>query len=166
MSQDDRTARVIDAIIRREGGYSDHPDDRGGKTMYGITEDVARRYGYDGPMRELPLWIAREIYEEEYVRRPRLDRIADDRLFALLVDSAVQHGPRRAIQWLQQVLGVTADGIIGPKTLAALERHDPNIVYREVLAHRIAYYMRIVARDPVQVGFARGWARRIAEIVA
>jgi hypothetical protein len=45
---------LIDEVISREGGYVDHPADRGGPTMFGITEAVARANGYDGPMRNLP----------------------------------------------------------------------------------------------------------------
>ena len=46
--------QLIDELIAREGGYTNHPADRGGPTRYGITEAVARAHGYDGPMALLP----------------------------------------------------------------------------------------------------------------
>ena len=45
---------LIDALIDREGGYANHPSDRGGPTNFGITETVARAHGFSGPMRSLP----------------------------------------------------------------------------------------------------------------
>ncbi len=45
---------LIEALIEREGGYSNHPSDRGGPTKYGITEAVARAHGFSGAMRNLP----------------------------------------------------------------------------------------------------------------
>ena len=51
-------------VVLIEGGYSDNPLDSGGKTKYGITEAVARAYGYTGEMRDLPLSVARAIYHE------------------------------------------------------------------------------------------------------
>ena len=45
---------LIDELIEREGGYVNHPADRGGPTRFGITEAVARAHGYAGPMKWLP----------------------------------------------------------------------------------------------------------------
>ena len=58
--------KIFNDIILIEGGYSNHPDDRGGKTMYGITEAVARDAGYDGDMRGLSLDFAKKVYKENY----------------------------------------------------------------------------------------------------
>jgi lysozyme family protein len=46
--------RLIEELLEREGGYVNHPNDRGGPTIYGITQAVARAHGYQGPMRSLP----------------------------------------------------------------------------------------------------------------
>ena len=67
---------LIDALIEREGGYSNHPADRGGPTKFGITEAVARAHGYSGAMRELPREEAVAIYKRLYWLRPRFDHVA------------------------------------------------------------------------------------------
>src|SRR3546814_15941930 len=61
---------MIETTIGKEGRYSNHPADRGGETMWGITERVARRHGYTGPMRALPRAKAVAIYRQEYAIDP------------------------------------------------------------------------------------------------
>ena len=68
--------RLIDALIDREGGYVDHPADKGGPTCFGITEAVARAQGYAGAMRQLPREEAAAIYRRLYWLRPRFDEVA------------------------------------------------------------------------------------------
>ena len=67
---------LIDALIEREGGYVDHPADRGGPTCFGITEAVARAHGYAGRMANLPRDEAAAIYRRLYWLRPRFDEVA------------------------------------------------------------------------------------------
>lgn len=57
---------LIEDVIDREGGYVDHPADRGGATRYGITQAVARAEGYTGAMRDLPRALAARIYRRHY----------------------------------------------------------------------------------------------------
>ena len=52
--------KAFDHTVGKEGGYSNHPSDRGGETMWGITIAVARDYGYSGNMREMPVETAKE----------------------------------------------------------------------------------------------------------
>ena len=125
---------LIDALIDREGGYVDHPNDKGGPTCFGITQAVARAHGYAGPMRQLPRSEAAAIYRRLYWGRPRLDEIAQrsPRLAAELFDTGVNMGPAVAITFLQRALtalnrnatdypDLTPDGRIGPATLGALD---------------------------------------------
>lgn len=124
---------IIEGIIKVEGGYSDNPDDRGGKTMYGITEAVARDHGYTGPMHELPRSVAYRIYEQTYYRGPRFHLIHNlSRAIAEEVtDTGVNMGVRVAATFLQRALNVCnrqekdypdllVDGAIGPITVDAL----------------------------------------------
>ena len=125
---------LIDALIDREGGFIDHPADKGGPTCFGITQAVARAHGYAGPMRLLPRSEAADIYRRLYWSRPRLDEIASrsPRIAAELFDTGVNMGPAVAITFLQRALtalnrnaadypDLTPDGRIGPATLDALD---------------------------------------------
>jgi lysozyme family protein len=125
---------LIDALIEREGGYVDHPADKGGPTCFGITEAVARAHGYAGPMRQLPRDEAAAIYTRLYWLRPRLDEVArrSERLAAELFDTGVNMGPAVAVTFLQRALtalnrngkdypDLVPDGRIGASTLAALD---------------------------------------------
>jgi len=121
--------RAIDDLIIREGGYVNHLGDKGGPTKYGITESVARAHGYNGNMQDLPRDIAERIYLETYYIKTGIARVRHPALAEELLDSAVLHGPSRAISWLQQALnaledaGLLTDGELGPKTLAALDAY-------------------------------------------
>ena len=68
---------LIDGLIEREGGYVNHPADKGGPTCFGITEAVARAHGYAGAMRNLPRSEAAAIYRRLYWLRPRFDQVAE-----------------------------------------------------------------------------------------
>lgn len=128
--------RLLEDLLRREGGYAYHRDDRGGKTMFGITEAVARQHGYDGPMRSMPRAVAVEIYHQRYWVQPGFDRVAglSAPVAAELFDTGVNMGPAVAGRFLQRVLNalnrqqrdyadVAVDGSVGPRTLEALSRY-------------------------------------------
>ena len=125
---------LIDALIDLEGGYVNHPADRGGPTKYGITEAVARAHGYAGPMRKLPRDEAAAIYRRLYWLRPRFDEVAkrSPAVAAELFDTGVNMGPAVAATFLQRALtalnrngsdypDLVPDGRIGSQTLAALD---------------------------------------------
>ena len=97
---------LIDGLIEREGGYVDHPADKGGPTCFGITEAVARAHGYVGSMRQLPREEAVAIYTRLYWLRPRLDEVGkrSARLAAELFDTGVNMGPAVAATFLQRAL--------------------------------------------------------------
>jgi lysozyme family protein len=165
MSDDD----IISAILEREGGYVDHPADRGGPTKFGVTlrtlEAWRGRKLTVEDVRNLSAAEARLIYRRRFIEQPGFHRVTSGRLRALLVDAAVHHGPRRAVQLLQRTLGVAADGVFGPRTLRALRRADARRVYIGLCAERVRLYGRLIASDPSQAAFARGWLNRAAELI-
>jgi lysozyme family protein len=87
--------QLVDGLIAREGGFVDHPDDRGGATNWGITEAVARAHGYSGPMALLSRGEAAAIYRRLYWLRPRFDAVARraPRIAAELFDTGANMGP-------------------------------------------------------------------------
>jgi len=96
---------------------------------------------------------------------PGFETITHPALLHLLVDAAVHSGPKRAVQWLQTSLGVAADGVIGPKTRAALAAADQGVLYGKVLGQRLRHLGRLITNDPKQSAFAAGWMNRMAEFV-
>jgi lysozyme family protein len=87
---------LLDGLLQREGGYVNNPADRGGPTNYGITEQVARAFGYAGDMRSLPRSTALEIYRRQYWAGPGFDQVAlrYPALAAELFDTGVNMGPK------------------------------------------------------------------------
>ena len=86
---------LIDQLIEREGGYVNHPADKGGPTCFGITEAVARAHEYAGATRSLPRHEAAAIYRRLYWLRPRFDQVAKrSERIATAVRHWRQHGPR------------------------------------------------------------------------
>ena len=174
--------RLIEGLIEREGGYVDHPADRGGPTCFGITEDVARAHGYAGAMRRLPRDTAIAIYRRLYWLRPRFDEVARfrARVAAELFDTGVNMGPAVAVTFLQRALtalnrnagdypDLVPDGRIGDVTLRALDsfmkiraRGGETVLLRALEALQGERYLRLAERRPANEAFLYGWlANRI-----
>jgi lysozyme family protein len=178
-------SELIDALIEREGGYVNHPADKGGPTCFGITEPVARAHGYAGAMRVLPREEAARIYERLYWLRPRFDEVAKHsaRLGAELFDTGVNMGPSVATTFLQRALtalnrngldypDLVPDGRIGSQTLAALDAFfarrgkqcGETVLLRALEALQGERYLRLAERRPANEAFLYGWlANRIGE---
>lgn len=164
MSEDE----IINDLIRREGGtFTDHPNDRGGATRWGITLQTLREER--GPamraqdVAKLTETDARDIYRRRYIRRPGFDLVKDDRLRALLIDYGVNSGPKRAVVALQRAIGADPDGRFGADTMRRLEGKDGARTYAEVLRQRLRLYVDIVLADHLQLVFLRGWCNRLGE---
>jgi lysozyme family protein len=142
-------------LLGNEGGFVDNPADPGGATMYGVTERVARQYGYTGDMRNLPLSTAQAIAKQKYWDRYSCEDM-DARIAFQVLDAAYNGG--HPAQWLQAAVGTTQDGIIGPKTLAAVAAQD---VYQTILRFN-SYRLSYLASLDVWPTFGRGWSNRIA----
>ena len=169
--------QYIDHIIRVEGGYVDHPNDRGGPTNFGITEQVARAFGFSGDMRNLPLTFARQIYRERYWLQPRfheVDRISP-RVAQELLDTGVNMGTGVAGRFLQRALNVlnaqarhypdiAVDGAIGQMTLQALREYlrrrgedGETVLLRMLNGQQAVRYIEIAERNVTQEDFTHGW---------
>lgn len=158
---------VISDILRREGDrFTDDPHDRGGCTRWGVTLEALREHRDAAVTCEDVAKLAED--EARAIYRKRLlhfEAVTHPELFALVADSSVNHGQSRATAWLQQALGIDADGVIGPYTRATLAAADPGVVYRRYLGIRAEFYGAIVTRNPSQAKFALGWLRRLREFI-
>jgi len=169
---------MINELIEREGGYVNHPADKGGPTCFGITETVARAHGFAGAMAELPREEAAAIYRRLYWLRPRFDQVADraPRLAAELFDTGANMGPAVAATFLQRALtalnrggrdyaDLVPDGRVGSATLAALDgfldargRHGgETVLLRAVEALQGERYLRLAEKRPANEAFLYGW---------
>jgi lysozyme family protein len=151
---------AVNKLLGLEGGYSDHAADNGGKTMYGITEEVARRVGYRGDMRELPLDLAKQIYKRDYWDAVKADELPAAVRYVVF-DAAVNSGVGQSAKWLQRACGVVDDGVIGPKTLAAANGLNSEALRGKLLAQRL----RFMASLTDWPAFGRGWSRRICDLM-
>jgi lysozyme family protein len=147
-------------LLGHEGGYADHPSDPGGRTMWGVTERVARADGYQGHMRDFPVDWAKRIYRREYWDAVRAEELPPLIRYAVF-DAAVNSGVRQAVLWLQRAVGAQDDGRIGPQTLTMARASNPDFAARRMLGMRLEF----MAALPNWPAFSRGWARRIADLL-
>ncbi|HTG38091.1 glycoside hydrolase family 108 protein [Sphingomonas sp.] len=168
---------LIDELIEREGGFVDHPADRGGATRWGVTEATARETGYHGAMRDYPRSAAASLYRARYWLAPRFDAVAAraPALAAELFDTGVNMGPAVAARFLQRALtalnrgardypDLAIDGRVGPQTLTALDRflalHEPGgevVLLKAVEAMQGERYLQLAERRPANEAFLYGW---------
>lgn len=170
-----RFDRAWRRLLDIERGFSNHPVDPGGETMYGVTERLARRYGYVGPMRELPISEARRIAKTEFWDPMSLDHVAwqSQAVAAEVLEAGYHLGPAIGAQLLQRALNALGDGAlgldgsIGPKTLKALtvflQRRgaDAERVLLTVLnSLQCAEYVLRVETDRRKGAFFFGWVSK------
>ena len=150
---------IVSDVIKREGGAkaTNDPADGGGRTQYGISEKSNPEAWADGRVTEEE---ARAIYEKKYVIYPGFDKVQDDRLRAHLVDFGVNSGPQVAVSKLQEILGVVVDGVLGVRTLDALNARRADDLNNRLVASRVRMIGRIVSKVPSQLKWLNGWLDR------
>ena len=153
--------RALAIVLTLEGGDSDHPHDRGGKTRYGISQ---RAYP-ELDIKALTLADAAAIYQRDYWLPAACPQLPH-RLGIAVFDSAVNQGVFRAVRLLQEAIGVPADGLFGPRSLSALNRRlrteaDERELLVQFLGLRARHYHELVFSTPAQAVFFPGWLRRL-----
>lgn len=156
-------------ILSWEGGFANVPGDRGGATKYGVTISTWKAQGYDkdgdgdidiDDLRLITPQDAMEICRKNFWNRWKADQINDQSLANLLVDWLWGSG-KYGITIPQQLLGVKADGIVGAKTIAALNAQDPKTFFFKLWQRRKKYLNDICANRPTNYKFLKGWLRRL-----
>lgn len=153
------TAMDFDQAFRRvighEGGYSNDPQDTGGETKYGISK---RAYPHLN-IASLTMDEAKAIYKRDYWGAAGCDAVPDILRFDLF-DMAVNQGVKSAIRALQHAVGEHEDGILGPRTLQAIQSTpEHRMLFRFDAARLVAYTQ---ADETRWSRFGRGWVRRVA----
>lgn len=158
-----------------EGGYVNDSADKGGETYGGI----ARNFHAN--------WLGWSVIDQikrdnggkivRYARFPQLnesvksffknmwDKInmseVDSQNVANIIFDFYVNSENSAAKAIQRIVGVEADGVIGPKTITAINRQKPESLFSSILAYREDFYRNIVKRDPSQARFLNGWLNRL-----
>lgn len=174
-----RVHAIIDGLIGREGGYSNHPSDRGGETMWGVTIATARKHGYRGPMRDMPRPEACRIYYDHYFKKPGFEAVGflSEPVAVEMFDTGVNMGPSWAAIFLQTALtrlnrrakdypNLKVDGDVGPATLSALKaflkrrgKDGEGVLLKALDVQQGARYFDITPEDDQNEDFLYGWLR-------
>lgn len=163
------TDELIDGILQREGGYSDRATDRGGVTNFGITAKTLgqwRRLGRVASRAEVVALTAdeaRQIYRAWYVKP--FDTVPFDEIRAQLADIAVTSGQLQAMTLLQRALGVEPDGVLGPRTRAALAATPWRLTNMALVALRVRGMAVDAEQHPEQRESLRGWVNRAVSFI-
>lgn len=168
---------TITGLIKREGGYSNNPADKGGETTWGITVAVAQAFGYTGPMGSMTQQVARDIYAQRYWHIPRFSDVfvVSELLAEELLDTGVNMGPATAGKFLQRALNVlnqgdktypnvSVDGAVGNMTIAALKafltargKAGETVLLRMLNAQQSVRYIELAESNTSQETFEYGW---------
>lgn len=153
---------ALRALLIHEGGYSNHPNDPGGPTNFGITLADYRKYinksGTAADVQGMTVEQAKKIYLERYAKRIRFDDLpdgVDNCTFDYEVNSGV-----RGSRVLQRTVNVPDDGEIGPQSIAAARARDPRVVVNAMCDERMVF-LRSLKTWP---DFGRGWTTRVREV--
>jgi len=177
-------------IMSNEGGYSNSPADAGGETYKGIARkfwpawsgwkyiDGVKANTISPPVYGTSAYrnyvayldkclaaltslqqLVHDFYQKNFWDRYRLSEINDQSVATWLYDHVV-NGGSRGIEWVQEAVGVAADGKVGPATIAAINAADPVVLLQD--AEDVAAFYRLdrAAADPSQVQFLPSWLRR------
>lgn len=169
----ERITKILREVLEREGwpAYTEHPNDKGGPTKGGITirtlEQWRQRRCTRVELKRLPEDEAMRILFRRYVEVQGIWKMEPSALQEQIIDNAILSGPALAVKDLQSTLGVTADGIIGPITLGAIDERARDSetgsaqLCRQLAVTRALRLTNFVKKNPEQIVFLVGWLRRV-----
>lgn len=152
-----------------EGGWSDHPSDPGGKTMYGVTQATLSEWlgrpATGAEIRSLTKQQALAIYRDRYWKRVGGDQLPPG-VDLCVYDFGVNSGPGRAVKSLQAALGAKADGWVGELTIEALRNVNLREIVNTLCDRRLAFLKSIRDKDGnlLWATFGKGWGNRVADV--
>ncbi len=161
---------AIKGVLEIEGGYVNHPNDKGGPTNFGITQATLSAFRGKSvsveDVKNLTIFEAKQIYKKNYWDAANLDKFDSQLIADVVFDQGVNRGVSTAVKNLQESYNATSrtklaiDGKVGPKTLAAVNSTNELILAASFLKDAQLDYATIVANNPSQRVFIRGWINR------
>lgn len=160
-------SKLVPFILRWEGGFVDHPLDKGGATNKGVTWNTFKGRYPNGTIEDLKSitdqqWM--EIFKDGYWNPCQGNLIDSQSVANIIVDWAWASGTRTVIRKIQGMLGVREDGVVGRVTLNAINNRDPRELFYEIKQARLDFIEAIIKRNPSQSVFRNGWINRIKSI--
>ena len=157
-------AKYAPKLLQIEGGFVNHPEDKGGITNCGITLDTYRSFfGQDKTVKDLQSMTYKtwkEIMKAGYWDKVKGDQIENQCLAEIIADWCVNSG-LTGIRKVQEILGCKADGIVGAITLSLINSSNPKQLHERIWNARQQFYVNIVKRNPKQKVFMNGWMNRL-----
>lgn len=159
--------KIIENSLKKEGTFSNNKYDSGGKTMYGITESVARQYGYTGNISKLTKDIAIEIYSKLYWRKEF--ELFEENIAEFLFDCNINHGYKGMSIILQKSINyltkenINVDGYAGNITYTKALTLNQKRLFVILNAVRCMYYLNICDKNENQEEFIYGWLNKRIE---
>lgn len=156
---------LMPIICKWEGGYANHPNDKGGCTMKGVTIGTFQEYfGNDKTCSDLKNindeeWLY--VFKDGYWNPCKGDDIENQSVANIIVDWAWMSGVKTVAKKVQKLLNVEPDGIIGKQTIKAINSVNPEQLFNSIYNERVKYYNTIVEKNPSQEVFLKGWLNRL-----
>ena len=159
--------KLIPTVLKWEGSFVNHPSDPGGATNSGVTLSTFRSvYGKDKTVQDLKNMTRKQweyIFKTRFWDRWKADDIDNQSIANLLVDWLWASGVY-GIKYPQEVLGVKTDGIVGLKTLAAINYYpNKKELFDKLWNRRKKHFEDIVRNRPQSKVFLKGWLRRLSD---
>jgi lysozyme family protein len=153
--------KAFEYLMQHEGGYSNNQADAGGETKCGISK---RSYPHMD-IKNLTWDQARQIYFRDFWLKGKYEDINDENITIKLFDLAVHTGIPQSNKLIQRALRATGvsvieDGVIGPITLAAINKTDSTDLLAALKSEAAGYYRLIANLNPRQQTFITGWLNR------
>lgn len=161
--------KLAPIIFRWEGGYANNKHDHGGPTNMGVTLSTWKQIGYDKDgdgdidIDDIKLLTKNDVMFvlRRYWNRWKADDIKNQSIANILVDWVWGSG-KWGIVYPQQLLGVKADGIVGPKTLAAVNNYpNQKELFDKIKSRREKHFRDICKKDNTQYTNLNGWLNRL-----
>lgn len=159
---------AVETILKHEGGYVNHPKDRGGPTNWGITQKTYEQYKKRpvtlAEIQKMPRSEAIDIYKKNYWDTVGGDNLKYYSVALALFDQAVNRGPSTVLKQAQRIVRLTPSGTPTPQTINAINAMSDTTFLDNLFRSSQESYKAIVAKDPSQEVFLQGWLNRVDKL--